>query len=493
MKARISLGLALLDALCVLAGLCTAWAFWLWMSPNLQSMLQIGILDLLRPNPWMPAGGVCILVWVGAINRLGLHDPAGMENSVHIASSLWRSVLYVTVVILVVNFLVGVRVYPKSLITAFLLSSWAILTVSRLLIFRLLLYLPAPPTALSAIVIGAGIDGQQMAERMARHARHACLLVGHVRTLAEQNHLHGPGAGGAPGDPGVVPPSAILGDLSDLPALVNRHDVRILLLAARNLERSEAMRLAVQADRMGIRVLQAPYSWGVVSPRLGFSRLGGLELIDLVGIRYPTLAEQFKRAFDLVAVIAGGLLILPLLLAIAAAIKLQDGGPVLYLSRRVGRGGRTFFFYKFRSMVVNADALRATLAQQNEADGRLFKMRQDPRITPFGHFIRKYSIDEFPQLLNVLRGDMNLVGPRPLPDGDLQNIDSDPEMAYWFEQRHKVNPGITGLWQVSGRSNLGFADMVRLDIQYIQDWNVWLDLQILLKTVPAVLKGRGAM
>ncbi|MFN9973685.1 MAG: sugar transferase, partial [Phycisphaerae bacterium] len=184
--------------------------------------------------------------------------------------------------------------------------------------------------------------------------------------------------------------------------------------------------------------------------------------------------------------------LLPLLLAVALSIKLSDGGPVLYTSKRVGRGGRTFDFFKFRSMVVDADRRKDELRAHNEADGRLFKMRNDPRVTPIGRFIRKYSIDELPQLLNVVRGEMNLVGPRPLPAEDLAGIEHDAEMRYWFEQRGKVNPGITGMWQVAGRSDLGFTEMVRLDISYIQNWSFWLDVQILLKTIPAVLRGRGA-
>ena len=162
------------------------------------------------------------------------------------------------------------------------------------------------------------------------------------------------------------------------------------------------------------------------------------------------------------------------------------------MSTRTGRGGRTFDFYKFRSMVVGADKLKADLAAQNETDGRLFKIKRDPRITPIGRFIRTFSIDELPQLLNVLRGEMNLVGPRPLPAEDMAGIEHDDEMRYWFEQRGKVNPGITGMWQVMGRSDLGFAEMVRHDIYYIQNGSLWLDLQILVKTIPAVFKGRGA-
>ena len=266
----------------------------------------------------------------------------------------------------------------------------------------------------------------------------------------------------------------------------------MVILATRTLPREAALRLAVQADRMGLRVLQAPYSWGVVSPRLDFARVGGLDLIDLADIRYSTFAERVKRTFDLVAVLTGGLLLLPFLLVVAAIIRGSDGGPALYVSRRVGRGGRAFDFVKFRSMVVGADTMKNALRPSNDADGRLFKLRRDPRITRFGHFLRKYSVDELPQLLNVLRGEMNLVGPRPLPVDDLAGIEDDPEMRYWFDQRARVNPGITGLWQVSGRSDANFADMVRHDIHYIQDWSLWLDLQILVKTLPAVIRGRGA-
>ena len=143
-------------------------------------------------------------------------------------------------------------------------------------------------------------------------------------------------------------------------------------------------------------------------------------------------------------------------------------------------------------MVVDADQQRGNLAGQNESDGRLFKMQNDPRVTSVGRILRRWSLDELPQIWNVIRGDMNLVGPRPLPEGDLEGIEDDREIAYWFELRHKVPPGITGLWQVSGRSELGFKEMVRLDISYIQNWSPWMDLKILLATVPAVLRGRGA-
>mgnify|MGYP003334742593 CR=1 FL=1 len=478
MRRRVAYALALLDTLCVLGGIAAAWLVWTWLTPNLQHMVRVDLGQLMLPNPWMPAGIVFLAGWLIALRQLGLHDPGRMENSVRIVSSITRGLVYMTMFTLVVNTVLAERVYPKGLVVPLLGFSWTFLTTARLLVFRLLLRLEAPPTATNAVIVGIGTDAAAMAERLNRDARHVCAVAGHLRT-----EMSGPPA---------VPEDRILGDLSELPSLVNARDIRMVILATRTLPREGAMKLAVQADHLGLRVLQAPYSWGVVSPRLGFARIGGLDLIDLVSLRYPTLAEQVKRGFDLVAVSLGGLILLPFLLTVAAVIRAQDGGPALYLSKRTGRGGRTFDFFKFRSMVVGADKLKDQLRERNEADGRLFKLKDDPRITPFGHFIRKYSIDELPQLLNVLRGDMNLVGPRPLPAEDLAGIEQDAEMAYWFEQRGKVNPGITGLWQVMGRSDLGFAEMVRHDIYYIQNWSFWLDVQILLKTIPAVLRGRGA-
>ncbi len=478
MNRFVGLLLAVLDASCIVFGLFAAWLFWLWWAPMLQRMVQVPFWELMIPNPWMPAGVVYLAAWLVALRRLGLHDPGRMENSVRIVSSVSRSALLMGVFTVLINFIQGDRVYPKGLILPFLGFSWFFLTAARLATFRALLRLETPPTAANAVIVGIEEDGASMAERILRDARHVCTVSGFLRTA---------GCGAM-----AVPPNRILGDIGDLAHIVNKHDIRMVILATRTIPREDALKLAVQADHMGLRVLQAPYSWGAVSPRLGFVRIGDLDLIDFIGIQYPTLAEQMKRSFDLVAVITGGLLISPFLLLVAAIIKFQDGGPVFYIGKRIGKGGRTFGFYKFRSMVTNAEALRAQLQQQNESDGRLFKMKNDPRVTPFGRFIRKYSVDEFPQLINVLRGDLNLVGPRALPASDLEGIEEDPEMRYWFEQRCKVNPGITGLWQVSGRSELGMAEMVRLDINYIQNWSFWLDLQVLLKTVPAVLKGRGA-
>ncbi len=176
----------------------------------------------------------------------------------------------------------------------------------------------------------------------------------------------------------------------------------------------------------------------------------------------------------------------PLLLVTYIIIKVTDPGPAFFVQPRMGRGGAPFGMYKFRSMVTNAEALKAKLMEQNERDGPAFKMTHDPRITPIGRFIRKWSIDELPQLYNVLKGDMSLVGPRPLP------VSEDEQMGQWHVMRREVKPGITCLWQIADRDNIGFDEWIRLDIQYIRNLSFWLDIKILLLTVPAVLTNRGA-
>jgi lipopolysaccharide/colanic/teichoic acid biosynthesis glycosyltransferase len=177
---------------------------------------------------------------------------------------------------------------------------------------------------------------------------------------------------------------------------------------------------------------------------------------------------------------------LPFWVAIAAAIKLTSAGPVFYHDRRVGLNHREFTMLKFRTMFAGADERQAELEAANEADGPLFKIREDPRVTSVGAFLRRFSIDELPQVLNVLRGEMSLVGPRPLRLRDYKMLEE------WHRKRNLVLPGMTGLWQISGRSTLGFDDLVRLDFYYLENWSLWLDITILVRTVPAVLSRRGA-
>lgn len=198
------------------------------------------------------------------------------------------------------------------------------------------------------------------------------------------------------------------------------------------------------------------------------------------------VAPLVRRFFDIVLSTALLVVLFPVFVALAIVVTLDSKGPVLFKQYRVGENGRLFWFFKFRSMVIDAEARRAALEAMNEASGPLFKMKNDPRITRCGRWMRKYSIDELPQLLNVLRGDMSLVGPRPALPAEVAQYDE------YQRLRLSVKPGITGLWQVSGRSDLSFEQSVGLDIEYIERQSLHLDFLILLKTFGAVVKGRGA-
>jgi exopolysaccharide biosynthesis polyprenyl glycosylphosphotransferase len=194
-----------------------------------------------------------------------------------------------------------------------------------------------------------------------------------------------------------------------------------------------------------------------------------------------------KRLVDIIGASAALLVFSPILIAAAIAIKLTSPGPVFFLQSRIGLNKRHFKIFKFRTMVPNAERLMAVLEKRNEVSGPVFKIKNDPRITTIGKFLRRSSIDELPQLLNVLRGDMSLVGPRPLPVRDYEGFNED-----WQRRRFSVKPGITCLWQVNGRSGISFDQWMLLDLQYMDEWSLWLDLKILAKTVPAVFRGAGA-
>jgi len=227
--------------------------------------------------------------------------------------------------------------------------------------------------------------------------------------------------------------------------------------------------------------------FGLKSARWRAEEFDGEHFIATHTGAWEGLPLLVKRCLDITISALLLLLLTPVLIGAALAIKLTSAGPIFFMQERIGLSKRRFRIYKFRTMVPNAEKLMAKLEARNEARGPVFKIRNDPRITPIGRFLRRSSIDELPQLLNVLKGDMSLVGPRPLPVRDYEGFNKD-----WQRRRFSVKPGITCLWQVNGRSGISFDQWMLLDLQYMDEWSLWLDFKILAKTVPAVLKGEGA-
>jgi exopolysaccharide biosynthesis polyprenyl glycosylphosphotransferase len=259
-----------------------------------------------------------------------------------------------------------------------------------------------------------------------------------------------------------------------------------VILADAEFPERKAVDLVDRCHRYGIAVRVAPSTMEIMFGPTELVPGTTMPLIELKAPVFEGMQYVVKRVFDLVATT---LLLIPLSLVmvpVALAVKLTSPGPVLYRSQRPGIGGEPFDCFKFRTMRSDADQLQEDLEHMNEADGVLFKIKRDPRLTPIGGFLRRLSLDELPQLLNVIKGDMSLVGPRPLPMRDYDLLDD------WHKKRYLVLPGVTGLWQVSGRSELDFDDLVRLDFLYIERWSVWLDIVIMLRTIPAVLRRTGA-
>jgi exopolysaccharide biosynthesis polyprenyl glycosylphosphotransferase len=278
-----------------------------------------------------------------------------------------------------------------------------------------------------------------------------------------------------------------LKDLGPLERLEERFpEIDEVLIADPDFPQDEAVELVDRCHRHGIRVRVAPSTMEILMDRVEFIPGQTLPLFELKPPVFEGIDFAIKRTFDIVGSVLLIVALSPVMLLCALAVKLSSPGPVIYRSIRPGIGGEPFACLKFRTMYDGADKLQDELEHANEANGAIFKIRDDPRVTPIGKFLRRWSLDELPQLFNVLRGEMSLVGPRPLPQRDYDRLED------WHRKRYFVLPGITGLWQVSGRSELDFDELVRLDFLYVERWSVFLDLSIMLKTIPAVIRSKGA-
>ncbi|CAM3450333.1 sugar transferase [Kibdelosporangium persicum] len=289
------------------------------------------------------------------------------------------------------------------------------------------------------------------------------------------------------GPDGRVDGVPVVGRLEDVVEQVQRGGYRIVAVTAdaywtpRRLQR-----LSWELENTSADLVVAPVLMEVAGPRLHVTGVLGMPLLKLSAPVFTGTRRVVKEIVDRVGGAILVALLSPFFLAIALAVKLGDGGPVFYRQRRIGKGGKAFTMIKFRTMVPGAHAQRCRLLDANEAEGPLFKMRKDPRVTRIGAVLRRFSMDELPQLFNVIAGQMSLVGPRPPLPEETERYSSDAR------RRLLVKPGLTGLWQVSGRSDLPWEEAVRLDLRYVEDWSLALDALILWKTVRAVLKGQGA-
>lgn len=279
----------------------------------------------------------------------------------------------------------------------------------------------------------------------------------------------------------------VLGGLDDVAAAVRRCAAdTVAVTACPEIDAVKLRGLAWELEKTGTDLCVAPSLLDVAGPRTTIRPTAGLTLLHVDHPQLSGARQAVKSLFDRVMAGLALVLLSPLFLVLATAIRLHDGGPALFIQTRVGKDGHAFRLFKFRTMVVDAEERLARLQASNDLDGVLFKMRRDPRITTIGARLRKWSMDELPQLVNVLIGDMSLVGPRPALPAEAEKY------ADYVRRRLVVKPGMTGLWQVNGRSDLSWEDSVRLDLRYVENWSFALDLQILWKTISVIIRGSGA-
>ncbi|MBN1955538.1 MAG: sugar transferase [Anaerolineae bacterium] len=324
-----------------------------------------------------------------------------------------------------------------------------------------------------AIIVGAGEVGRTVMRTIVAQPELGYRVIGFVDDNPEKGRTD-------------IGPFKALGPLDNLSEAIDQEQADEVIVTLPWMYHRKIMGIVRECQRRHVEARIVPDLFQMSLTQVDVEDLGGVPLIGIHGVSISQGKLLFKRATDIAGSMLGLTLGFPLLGLIALAIRLDSSGPVIFRQTRVGLEGRTFEMFKFRSMRTGAEGEKEVLAGLNEADGPLFKIRDDPRLTRVGRFLRRTSMDELPQLINVLRGEMSLVGPRPnVPDEVAQYQE-------WHKKRLKAPPGMTGLWQVSGRSRLSFDEMVLLDIYYIENWSPWLDVKILLRTIPKALCGEGA-
>jgi len=438
-------------------------------------MLALVAASVLSGHPltlMMPFGTAgCVLAlgtWLVTAMALRHYDPWASDRPLPDDLAL-TSILVMAVVTMLACAQFALGDGPLPHVELFLVIFWPAALLMRVSLFRAFSERGAPVD--EVLVVGAGAMGHATADDIARR-RHYHVL-GHLRFSDEA--VAGPMKG------------KVLGLTSELDSVLRSMPVAEVYLATTSTAHAAQTQTAIRTcERFGVPFALPAYMFRLVRARPLDSHAVGDGYVHYQSVECKPTQMALKRLFDLVTSAVALWVLMPLLALAALAIKLTSKGPLLFRQTRVGLHGRPFRMLKFRTMNVNAEAQKASLAALNEVDGPVFKITNDPRVTKVGRFLRKFSIDELPQLVNVVRGDMSIVGPRPPLPNEVAKYEG------WQRRRLSVRPGLTCIWQVSGRNTLSFQQWMYLDMQYIDTWTFTKDLQLILRTVPVVLTGRGA-
>lgn len=405
--------------------------------------------------------------------RAGLYEPLRTRGYLDIAWIVARSIALTGLLLGTTIFVLRVGPFSRAIFFLFLMFSFALVAGSKLLLRLAAHRMPSSDQAMrNVLIVGVGDEALDLRRRLEAHPEYALRVIGHVPGPSEAVR------------PGV--PVGALGSLDDLARIVEERVIDDVLFVVPAAQLPACEKQVAWCEEVGISVHLKMDLVRTLFARSYATIVDGVPMLTISCTPRDPVALVAKRLFDVVVSAAALVVLSPILVACSLAVALTSPGGVVFRQERVGLNGRAFTLYKFRTMIRDAEARKAGLAALNEFDGPAFKIKLDPRVTMVGRFLRTSSLDELPQLWNILRGDMSLVGPRPIVPSELKQVER------WQRRRLSMKPGLTCLWQISGRSDLSFEEWMRLDLLYIDSWSLGLDFAILLRTVPAVMLARGA-
>ena len=433
---------------------------------------NFGVLFLGHRNPFQ----VVFALWLLAIlffNSLhGLYHTHRGRLETHEIFDVLKSVTLASLVTVIAIYIFKIEGFPRSVIIFGAVINFVFLSLWRIFKRPFVEYLVARGyNNFNVLIVGAGKVGQALAEEIRKRPRMGLRIAGYLDDFKTS------------ADPTAGYP--VLGKLSDFVEIMRKEFISEIFITIH--PNSEVfLNLLEQARDLRASVRVIPQGFDLLSGEFVKYNIGFIPVLEYCRVETLSFKSVGKRLFDVFFSMLFLILFSPMFVFLALLVKMDSPGPIFYFSKRYGRQGKKFAMIKFRSMQINADEHLAALREQNEVDGPIFKIKSDPRVTKAGKFLRRYSLDELPQFFNVLVGDMSLVGPRPFPIDQIEKEDLRQL------KRLEVRPGITGLWQIRGRSDISFFRLVRWDIWYINNWSFWLDMQILWQTIPVVLRGKGA-
>jgi exopolysaccharide biosynthesis polyprenyl glycosylphosphotransferase len=424
--------------------------------------------------------GIALPFWVVLNKILGLYDrdPNVIDKStIYELGRIAESLLIGIGLLLFLAPVLGLEVHRRDGAEFFVVA--ALLTVSLRPLVRWTIRRGFGPER--TLIVGSGPEASFVARKFRAHPEYGMEVVGMVDLAAQERRRRGPGGRGGQRDD--EPP--LLGDLTRFEELQREFAVERVVVAFTRHSPQDVMNAIRAARMLGVKLTLVPRLFEVLGRGMEIDDVEGMSVLSLRSLPRTRSSLLLKRAMDVVGASAGLILLSPLLLAIAIAVKATSRGPVFFAQERIGRRNRPFRIYKFRTMVENAEEMKPQLAHLNEVEPPMFKISEDPRLTRVGRLLRRTSLDEIPQLWNVLRGQMSLVGPRPLVPSE------DAKVIGWHRARLELTPGLTGPWQVMGRNEIPFREMIELDYFYVADWSLSNDILLLLRTIPALARRRG--